>query len=50
MDAYNFKNSDAYYEQGLSLQMIVKRYELQDFLMNLESEYEELKQHSKVDE
>lgn len=50
VDAYNFKNSDAYYGQGLSLQMIVKRYELQDFLMNLESEYKELKQHSKVDE
>lgn len=50
VDAYNFKEADAYYGEGFSIQLIVKRHELEDFLIKLEAEYEEFKQRHKVDE
>lgn len=50
VDAYNFKDADAYYGQGLSLQMIVERHELEMFANDLETEYQEFKNNFKVDE
>ncbi len=38
-DAMNFKGSDAYYGQGISLNMCVYRYQLEEFLKELEFEY-----------
>lgn len=39
VDAYNMKEADAYYGQGLSLQMIVHRKDLEQFVADLEEEY-----------
>lgn len=50
VDAYNFKEADAYYGQGLSLQMIVSRQDLEIFADDLEREYTEFKKAFKVDE
>jgi hypothetical protein len=50
VDAYNFKEADAYYGQGLSLHMIVSRNELEEFAKSLEYEYQEFKQRLEVDQ
>ncbi len=50
VDAYNFKEADAYYGQGLSLHMIVNRNELEEFAKNLEDEYREFKRRFEVDQ
>lgn len=50
VDACNFKDADAYYGQGLSLQMIVKRHEIMKFIDDLECEYSEFRKTFKVDE
>ena len=50
VDAMNFKGSDAYYGQGISLNMCVYRYQLEEFLKDLEFEYAEFKKSFKVDE
>jgi hypothetical protein len=50
VDAYNLKDADAYYGQGLSLQMIVERWELERFMDDLEREYQTFKDKFKVDE
>lgn len=50
VDAYNFENADCYYGQGLSLQLIVKRQELEKFVHDLELEFLEFKKQFKVDE
>lgn len=42
IDTYNFKNSDAYSGQGVSLHMIVKRIDLDKFVTDLETEYKNL--------
>jgi hypothetical protein len=39
IDAYNFRDADAYHGEGLSLQMVVKRHELERFVDELENEY-----------
>lgn len=43
VDAYNFKDSDGYYSQGLSLQLIVERQDLEQFIIDLEKEYADFK-------
>lgn len=50
VDAYNFKSAGMYYGQGLSLNLIVKRYELEKFLQDLETEFLDFKQQFRVDE
>lgn len=50
VDAYNFKDADAYCGQGFSLHMIVERQEIETFANNLETEYAEFKKLFKVDE
>lgn len=50
VDAYNLKEADAYYGQGLSLQMIVSREDLEIFANNLDREYTDFKKAFKVDE
>jgi len=50
IDAYNFREADAYYGQGLSLYLIVTRRDLEEFAEALESEYIEFKQKFKVEE
>jgi hypothetical protein len=50
VDAYNFKDADAYYGQGFSMHMIVERHEIEAFANELESEYIEFKKRFKVDE
>lgn len=40
IDTYNFKNSGAYSNQGISLHMIVKRKDLETFVAELKTEYE----------
>lgn len=50
VDAYNFKNADAYYGQGFSMHMIVSRKELEEFVNELEMEYQEFNLRHKVDE
>lgn len=50
VDAYNFKNADAYYGQGFSMHMIVTREKLEAFAKALEAEYQEFNQRYKVDE
>jgi len=49
VDAHNFKGADAYYGQGLSLQMIVSRRNLQAFADALDREYMEFKKAFDVD-
>lgn len=43
IDSYNFKDSGAYSGSGISLNMIVKREDLENFVTALESEYKNLK-------
>lgn len=43
IDTYNFENSDAYSGNGISLHLIVKRDDLENFVTELESEYKNLK-------
>jgi hypothetical protein len=50
VDAYNLKEADAYYGQGISLHMIVSRNELEAFAKDLEYEYQEFKQRFGVDQ
>ena len=50
IDAYNFKNSDAYYGEGISLHLIVDRVTLENFNSELSREYSEFKEKYKVDE
>ena len=50
VDAYNFKDSDMYYGQGLSLQMIVNRSDLEQFVIDLEKEYDDFKTRFKDDD
>ncbi len=50
VDAYNFKDSDTYYGQGLSLQMIVNRSDLEQFVIDLEKEYKDFKTRFKDDD
>lgn len=50
VDAYNLKEADAYYGQGISLHMIVSRNELEEFVKDLEHEYQEFKQLFGVDQ
>lgn len=50
VDAYNLKEADAYYGQGMSLHMIVSRNELEEFANDLEREYQEFKQRFRVDQ
>ena len=50
IDAYNFKNSDAYYGEGISLHLIVDRVTLENFKSDLSKEYSEFKEKYKVDE
>ena len=49
VDAYNFKDADGYYGQGLSMHMIVERQDVETFASELESEYAEFKRRFKVD-
>lgn len=42
IDTYNFKNSGAYSDQGISMHMIVKRKDLEKFVTDLETEYKNL--------
>lgn len=49
VDAYNFKDADAYHGQGIALHMLVTRSELEEFCQNLEAEYQEFKQKFEVD-
>ncbi len=49
-DAHNFRGANAYYGQGLSLQMIVTRQDLEAFADDLDREYAEFKKAFKVDE
>lgn len=49
VDAYNLKDADTYYGQGLSLQMIVERRDLEKFVSDLEKEYEAFKIQFNVD-
>lgn len=44
VDAYNFKEADAYYGQGFSLNLIVERHELERFYTDLIGEYAQIKQ------
>ncbi len=41
VDAYNFREADAYYGAGLSLQLIVERRDLEKFVADLQQEYQE---------
>ncbi len=50
VDAYNFKDADAYYGQGLALHMIVERQDLKKFGNDLEAEYQEFKNKFNLDE
>ncbi len=50
IDAYNFKNSDAYYDEGISLHLIVDRVTLENFKSDLSKEYSEFKEKYRVDE
>lgn len=50
VDAYNFRGADAYYGQGFSMHMIVRRKELENFASDLESEYRAFKDAFGVDE
>jgi hypothetical protein len=49
VDAYNFKDADAYYGQGLSIHLMVERQELEAFVNDLEVEYGEFKRRFNVD-
>lgn len=50
IDAYNFQNSDTYYDGGISLHMLVERKDVETFCATLKEEYAEFKQKFKVDE
>ncbi|MDR1007992.1 MAG: hypothetical protein LBL65_05460 [Campylobacteraceae bacterium] len=50
VDAYNFKEADAYYGQGFLLQMIVSRQDLEIFANDLEREYIEFKKIFNIDQ
>lgn len=50
VDAYNFKDADAYYGQGVSLHLTVSRCQLEEFAGQLEEEYSDYKVRFKVDE
>ncbi len=43
IDSYNFKDSGAYSEKGISLHLVVKRDALENFVTELETEYKNLK-------
>lgn len=47
IDAYNFKNSDAYYGEGISLHLIVDRVTLEKFNSELSNEYSKFKEKFK---
>lgn len=49
VDAYNFMGAGAYYGQGLSMQLIVNRKDLEAFKTCLEREYEEFKERFQVE-
>lgn len=49
VDAYNLKRAGFYYGQGLTLQMVVNREELETFATCLEREYLEFKERFQVD-
>jgi len=50
VDAYNFQNSDTYYDGGIALHMLVERKDVEIFCANLKKEYAEFKKKFKVDE
>ena len=50
VDAYNFKDTDAYYGQGFSIHMTVVRQALEAFADELEKEYAEFKEKFRVDD
>ncbi len=39
IDSYNFEGSDTYSGEGISLHMVVKREDLENFVTDLEAEY-----------
>lgn len=41
VDAYNFKEAEGYYGEGLSLHLVVERRELEKFVADLQQEYQE---------
>jgi hypothetical protein len=41
VDAYNFKDAESYYGQGLALHMVVERRQLEKFTADLEQEYQQ---------
>lgn len=43
IDSYNFKNSGAYSGEGISLHLIVERKDLEKFVIELETEYRDLR-------
>lgn len=43
VDAYNFKDADAYYGEGFSMHMVVERQDLEAFTDELEREYASFK-------
>ena len=49
VDAYNLREAGAYYGQGLTLQMVINREELETFTTCLEREYLEFKDRFQVD-
>ncbi len=50
IDAYNFRNCEAYQSEGISLHLIVERENLESFCNRLKTEYLEFKEKYKVDE
>lgn len=42
IDSYNFKNCDSYSGDGISLQLIVERQDLEKFAIDLQTEYDNL--------
>ncbi|MDM8548801.1 hypothetical protein QUF72_01935 [Desulfobacterales bacterium HSG2] len=50
IDAYNFKDSNAYYGEGISLHLIADRETLEKFNSELSKEYAEFKEKYKLDE
>lgn len=50
VNAYAFKDRNAYCNSGISLHLIVKRHEIEKFYEELKAEYLEFKKRFKVDE
>ena len=44
IDAYNFRNTEAYYGSGIALHMTVERKDLEAFCLELKREYAEFKE------